>query len=68
MDEAPSDPNAQANRFPKGGHNYYNGRDLEALRRTTDRLASAGFPGNPKWKENFWKGEKERKVIDEGAV
>ena len=61
-DEALSDPDPQANRFPKGGHNYYNGRDLEGFRRTTDRLASAGFPGGQDWREKFWKGEKKPEV------
>lgn len=32
------------NTFPRGGHNYYNGRDLEALRRVSDKLLVAGFP------------------------
>jgi hypothetical protein len=40
------------NSFPRGGHNYYNGRDLEAFRRTTDRLHAANFPG-ANWKERF---------------
>ncbi|KAJ2919390.1 hypothetical protein MD484_g1033, partial [Candolleomyces efflorescens] len=44
-------PNSR-NSFPRGGHNYYNGRDLEAFRRTTDHLHAAKFPG-AKWEERL---------------
>ncbi|KAJ3526776.1 hypothetical protein NMY22_g10033 [Coprinellus aureogranulatus] len=44
-----SQSDAQTNTFPRGGHNYYNGRDLEGFRRITDRLVDAGFPSDAEW-------------------
>jgi len=43
-ESVPSSRAANTNSFPKGGHNYYNGRDLEGFRRLTGKLKKAGFP------------------------
>ncbi|KAJ2933370.1 hypothetical protein H1R20_g3720, partial [Candolleomyces eurysporus] len=45
------------NSFPRGGHNYYSGRDLEAFRRMTDRLHAANFP-EANWEARFREGKK----------
>jgi hypothetical protein len=57
-----SQTDTQTDRFSKGGHNYYNGRDLEGFRRITNRLDAAGFPGSEKWREKFRKSVKNQEV------
>jgi hypothetical protein len=38
--------------FPRGGHNYYNGRDMERLARRMDLLVEAMNDG-PDWEERY---------------
>jgi hypothetical protein len=38
--------------FPRGGHNYYNGRELEKLVRRITWLEKARFP-EPGWEDRY---------------
>ena len=38
---------------PKGGHNYYNGRDLEKLARRTDSLSRLMKDGDDSWVKSY---------------
>ena len=40
-------------RWPKGGHNYYGGRDLEGFRRRTSWLQKSGIGTDDKWADKY---------------
>ena len=50
----PSPPEDRPCDFPRGGHNYYNGRDHERFFRRTEWLFQAKFPEEG-WKDRYRK-------------
>ena len=48
-------PPEESSDYPLGGHNYYNGRDMESLQRSMGVARESGFGGEGRWEEKFLK-------------